>query len=249
MAPKDRRASSGGAGRATTPVSSSSPVAGHAVVAAPTASVSPSIEPALGLLELDSIAVGIEAGDAMAKRAPIDVIRAGTVHPGRYLVLVGGAVADVEEAMEAGREVGASLVLDAVLLPNVHPDVVAALGGRRGRRAGEALGVIETRTVAAIIEAADAGLKGARVALLELRLADDLGGKGYLLFAGPVAEVEAAVEIAAARIASSPNVLQRVISRLHGEMADNLAADARFGRRMREPGGHDSAASRVGAGE
>ena len=45
----------------------------------------------------------------MAKRAPIDVIRAGTVHPGKYLILVGGAVADVEEALEAGREVGALL--------------------------------------------------------------------------------------------------------------------------------------------
>ena len=51
------------------------------------------LEPALGLLELDSIAAGIEAGDAMAKRAPVDVIRAGTVHPGKYLVLVGGGPA------------------------------------------------------------------------------------------------------------------------------------------------------------
>ena len=66
----------------------------------------PAIEPALGLLELESIAAGIEVGDAMAKRAPIDLIRAGTVHPGKYHVLVGGAVADVEEALEAGREIG-----------------------------------------------------------------------------------------------------------------------------------------------
>ena len=65
------------------------------------------IEPALGLLALDSIAAGIAAGDAMAKRAPIDVIHAGTIHPGRYLVLVAGAVADVEEALDAGRELGA----------------------------------------------------------------------------------------------------------------------------------------------
>ena len=49
------------------------------------------VEPALALLELDSIAAGIEAGDAMAKRAPIEILRAGTVHPGKYLVLVGGA--------------------------------------------------------------------------------------------------------------------------------------------------------------
>jgi len=200
----------------------------------------PPIEPALALLELDSIAAGIEAGDAMAKRAPIDVIRAGTVHPGKYLVLVGGAVADVEEALEAGREVAASSVLDAVLLPNVHPDVVTAIRGARREAGGEALGIIETATVAAVIEAADAGLKGARVRLLELRLADDLGGKGYLLFDGLVADVEAAVEIGSARIAGSPGLERRVISQLHGEMAANLAADARFGARIREtdgPGG------------
>jgi microcompartment protein CcmL/EutN len=193
----------------------------------------PAIEPALALLELDSIAAGIEAGDAMAKRAPIDVIRAGTVHPGKYLILVGGAVADVEEALEAGREVGAASVLDVVFLPNVHPELVGAIRGDRRAAAGEALGVIETATVAAILEAADAGLKGARVHLLEIRLADDLGGKGYLLFDGPVADVQAAVEIGAGRIAGSPGLAQRVIPQLHAEMADNLAADARFAARVR----------------
>ena len=193
----------------------------------------PALEPALALLELDSIAAGIEAGDAMAKRAPIDVIRAGTVHPGKYLILVGGAVADVEEALEAGRAVGASSVLDVVFLPNVHPELVAAIRGERRAAAGDALGIIETATVAAIIEAADAGLKGARVRLLEMRLADDLGGKGYLLFDGTLADVQAAVEIGAGRIAGSPGLAQRVIPRLHAEMADNLAADARFAALVR----------------
>jgi microcompartment protein CcmL/EutN len=192
------------------------------------------LEPALGLLELDSIAAGIEAGDAMAKRAPIDVLRAGTVHPGKFLVLVGGAVADVEEALDAGREVGAAAVRGVVFLPNVHPAVVAALRGARAEPAGEALGVIETTTVAPILEAADAGLKGAHVRLLELRLADDLGGKAYLLFDGPVAEVEAAVGIGAGRIAGSPGLAQRVIPQLHAEMAENLAADAVFTARVRE---------------
>ena len=195
------------------------------------------IEPALALLELDSIAAGIEAGDAMAKRAPIDVIRAGTVHPGKYLVLVGGAVADVEEALAAGREVAGTSVLDVVLLPNVHPEVVAAMRGARRDAAGEALGIIETTTVAAIIEAADAGLKGARVRLLELRLADDLGGKAYLLFDGPVAEVEAAVEIGGGRIADAQGLAWRVIPQLHAEMTENLAADGRFAARVRDVGG------------
>ena len=207
--------------------------AAPAAAPAPTTAAPPAVEPALALLELDSIAAGIEAGDAMAKQAPIEVLRAGTVHPGKYLVLVGGAVGDVEEALAAGREVGAAAVRDVVFLPNVHPDVVAAMRGARGIAAGEALGVIETATVAAAIEAADAGLKGARVRLLELRLADDLGGKGYLLFDGPVAEVEAAVEIGGDRVAGSPGLVRRVIPQLHAEMAENLAADARFAARIR----------------
>jgi microcompartment protein CcmL/EutN len=169
----------------------------------------------------------------MAKRAPIEVLRAGTVHPGRYLVLVGGSVADVEEALEAGREAGAGSLRDTVFLPNVHRGVVEGMRGARPSAESEALGIIETQTVAAILEAADAGLKAARVQLLELRLADDLGGKGYLLFDGPVAEVEAAVEAGTARIVDSPGMTWRIVAQLHAEMADNLAADARFGPRVR----------------
>jgi len=98
--------------------------------------------------------------------------------------------------------------------------------------AGEALGIIETRTVAAIIDAADAGVKGAHVRLLELRLADGLGGKAYLLFGGAVADVEAAVELGRARIGAPGRAISRVIPQLHGEMRENLAADARFRSRI-----------------
>jgi microcompartment protein CcmL/EutN len=192
------------------------------------------IEPALGLLELETIPAGIEAGDAMVKRAPVEVIRAGTVHPGKYLVLVGGEVADVAEALEAGREIGGLAVRDVVFLPNIHPDVVAAARGLRLPATAEALGIIETATVPAIIRAADAGLKGARVRLLELRLADDLGGKGYLLFDGVVSEVQAAVDVGVAAVGEVRGLSSRVIAQLHPEMAQNLAADARFALRVRE---------------
>lgn len=193
------------------------------------------MQPAVGILELSSIATGIEAGDAMIKRAPLDVIRTGTVHPGKYLVLVGGMTADVEEAMQAGREVASAALLDEVYLPDVHPDVVASIGGVRRDDDGEALGVIETLTVAATIEAADAGVKGARVTIRDLRLADDLGGKGYVLFGGEIAEVEAAVGYGAERIAASGQEVRHVvISQLHGEMRENLVADPTFAERTRE---------------
>ncbi len=198
------------------------------------------LEPAIALLELDSIAVGIVAGDAMAKRAPIDVLHAGTVHPGRYLVLVGGAVADVEEALAVGCEAGEGSILDAVLLPAVDPQVVAGLRGARREGTGEALGVIETTTVASIIDAADAGVKGARVRLLELRVADDLGGKAYVLFDGAVSDVEAAVEHGLERIADSGRtagrVTGRVVAQLHASMRANLESDARFAAHVRGEG-------------
>jgi microcompartment protein CcmL/EutN len=193
------------------------------------------MEPAVCLLEFSSIAKGIEAGDAMIKRAPLQVIRAGTVHPGKYLVLVGGLTADVEEAMQAGREVAGPSLVDVVFLPDVHPDVVASIGGTRREDAGEALGVIETSTAAAAIDAADAGVKGARVTIRDLRLADDLGGKGYVLFGGDVAEVEAAVGYGVARTAASgQEVTQAVISQLHAEMRENLIADPRFGVQVKD---------------
>jgi microcompartment protein CcmL/EutN len=192
------------------------------------------MQPAVGLLEFDSVARGIEASDAMVKRSPLDVARAGTVHPGKYLVLVGGLTADVEEALEAGRETGAGAVSHEVFLPDVHPDVVASIGGARREDAGEALGVIETLTVAAVIDAADAGVKAARVTIRDLRLADDLGGKGYVLFGGEVAEVEAAVEAGVSRIsATGHEVAHVVIAQLHDDMRENLTADPRFMGRVR----------------
>lgn len=185
-------------------------------------------QPALALLEFDSIAVGIQAGDAMIKRAPVETIQSGTVQPGHYLVMVTGDVAPVEEAVDAGQEVGRSALMDTVLLPNVHPGVVAGIAGGRELENDDALGVVETHTVASAIHAADAGLKGAEVTLWQLRLADGLGGKGLAYFAGLVADVEAAVDIAVARV-SEQLVRQVIIPQLHEEMKENLATYGRFG--------------------
>jgi microcompartment protein CcmL/EutN len=191
------------------------------------------VDPALALLEFSSIAVGILAADAMIKRAPIDVIKSGTVQPGKYLVLVGGEVADVEESLAAGREVGAVTTVDFVFLPQVHPEVVEAIGGGRVPEIADALGVIETTTVAAAIHAADAGIKGAEVRLVEVRLADGLGGKGIVLFSGLVADVEAAVGIGVG-VLEHPELLVRqvVIPQVHPEMWENVADATRFRARV-----------------
>jgi microcompartment protein CcmL/EutN len=190
-------------------------------------------EPALALLEFSSIATGIEAADAMVKRAPIHVIRSGTVQPGKYLVLVAGEVADVEESTAAGLEVGGPATVDYVYLPQVHPHVVEAVAGGRVPELQDSLGIVETATVAAAIHAADAGIKGAEVRLVEVRLADGLGGKGIVLFSGTVADVEAAVQIGVG-VLEKPGLLVRdvVIPQLHPEMWENVSDATRFRSRV-----------------
>jgi microcompartment protein CcmL/EutN len=190
------------------------------------------IDPALALLEFTSIAAGVFAADAMAKRATLDVIHAGTVQPGRFLVLVGGLVAEVEEAAKAGREAIPDALKDHLLLAGVHPDVVRALAGGRSLEQFDALGIIETFTVAAAIHAADKGVKGAEVKLLEVRLADGLDGKGLVFFTGIVSDVEAALEIAGSALKPDQIVRQVVIPQLHGDIAKLIRVNTRFGAQL-----------------
>jgi microcompartment protein CcmL/EutN len=190
-------------------------------------------DPAIGLLEFSSIAVGIVAGDAMVKSSPVGSIYAGTVHPGNYLVLVSGDTASVEEALIAGREVGAAAMLDQLFLPDIHPAVTGAIvSGAAGAWAeDDSLGIVETHTVSAAIDGADAGVKAANVDVGAVQLADGLGGKGYVLFFGVIAEIEAAMDAAVDRIGSQL-LAHRTIPQLHSGMAENLARDLRFMTRV-----------------
>ncbi len=190
------------------------------------------IDPALALLEFSSIAAGVLAADAMVKRAALDVIHAGTVQPGRFLVLGGGDVAEVEEALKAGREAAPDVLTDHIFLPGVHPDVVRALAGSRSLKAGDALGIVETCTVPAAILAADRGVKGALVNLLEVRLADGLGGKGLVFFTGLVSDVEAALELIDTVLMPTQKVRSVVIPQLHSDIANIIQSNTRFGAQL-----------------
>lgn len=183
--------------------------------------------PALALFEFESIADGYLAADAMAKRAPVARIVVGTVQPGRLLVLLSGGVAEVEEAAAAGRESASGSLLDEVLLPAVHPGVVAALLGERNGTS-DALGIVECKSAASAIHAGDAGLKGAQVVLAELRLSDGLAGKGICFFSGLVSAVEIAVELASAAVSPGHFVHAVVIPRLSPEIAATLQNSTKF---------------------
>lgn len=180
-------------------------------------------QPSVGLIECSSIAKGFQVADAVVKASPVRLLWARTVSPGHHVTLFAGEVPETTFAHERGLEVGADAVLDHCLIPNVHPDLIPAVRGPRRVEVHEALGVVETTTVSAALIAADTSVKAAAVELIEVRLAQHLGGKGFYVLAGETADVEAAVAVGA-DLARAQGALLRevVIPRAAAELMEHL---------------------------
>lgn len=154
--------------------------------------------PSIGMVEFNSIARGIEAADFMLKAAQVDLVTCSTVCPGKYLVLVSGDVAAVQSSVQVGIVRGSEFVVDDFILPSVHSSVFPAINCTSGVAALQALGIIETFSVAAAIVAADAAVKAAEVELIEVRTGMGIGGKSFVTLTGDVAAVKAAAEAGSA---------------------------------------------------
>jgi microcompartment protein CcmL/EutN len=178
--------------------------------------------PALGLIEVTSIARGFVIADAMVKRAPVELLVKRPVSPGKYLVLVAGEVADVEEAMQAGIEVSAQTLIDRLLLAQVAEDLLQALRGETTMPTEGALGIFESHSVASALLGADAACKAAVVKLSELRLADGLGGKAYFVLHGDQGDVEAGLEAAERAIPTALFFGKELIARPHKDFLARL---------------------------
>ncbi|HEX6886241.1 MAG TPA: BMC domain-containing protein [Planctomycetota bacterium] len=183
------------------------------------------LQPCIGLLELCSIARGVEVADAILWEARVELLFAAPVQPGKYLMLFTGTVQDVGSALRRGKEVAGPDLVDELHIQQVHEQVEQALRRKGGHLDGhlDAIGVVETSTVAAAIVAADLALKTATVDLFDLRVANGLDGKSFLSVIGPVSDVRSSVT-AAAKSAESKGKLLRsvVIPRPHPELALHL---------------------------
>lgn len=179
--------------------------------------------PAIGMVEFNSIAVGIHTCDAMVKKAPVYIVDSGPVCPGKYLVLITGDEESVKESINTGVIIGDNTVVDSLIIPNVHPQVIPAVRGMTDVKTIKSIGVIETFTVASTIISADAAAKTAEVDLIELRLARGIAGKGYFVLTGELFDVEAAMD-AGTNIILKQGVLaqKRIIPAPHPDMGDVL---------------------------
>ena len=154
----------------------------------------------IGAVELSSIGVGFRIEDEMLKSASVELLIARTICSGKYLIVLGGSVSDVDAAISAGLTGAGEAIIDHLVIPNVHDSVFPALGQSvvLGPEETGALGVVETFSGTSAIAAADAAAKAARVTLFRIHVAMALGGKGLCLMTGSVSDVRAGVDAAAA---------------------------------------------------
>lgn len=167
--------------------------------------------PALALIELSSIARGMHATDAMLKAADVKLVMSRTICSGKFMVLVAGEQAEVEESLAAGLEVSAECTVDSIRIDNVHPEVYPALSSTGIVTKREALGIIESFSVASLVEALDKVAKEAQVELVSCRLAMALGGKAYLVFTGNVEAVRMSMDAGAALIEERGLLVNKVL--------------------------------------
>lgn len=154
--------------------------------------------PALAMLDVGDIPRGLLALDVLVKEARVEVLSAGTVQDGRYLLLFGGEVEPVQRSFARALESAGRCVADSMLLADAEERIVPALvdGEVRWPSLGDALGVLQNDTAPTLLSALDAALKGALVDLVQLRVGDGLGGKAIATLWGQTHDVEAALELA-----------------------------------------------------
>lgn len=177
---------------------------------------------ALGVLETNSIAVGIAAGDAMLKTAHVDLISAQAVCAGKYIIILKGDVAAVKSSLEKGRETAASALVNDILIANLHPDVYRGLCAATMDIRGNAIGIIETFSIATCVRLADTVVKTADITLIEIRLGRGLGGKSFVIYSGDVSAVESATKVAKESGENDLLLNAVVIPSIHKEMLDAL---------------------------
>jgi microcompartment protein CcmL/EutN len=198
---------------------------------------------ALGFIEVPFLSVAAVVADAAAKAARVSVLGFEATGNENILIRLAGGVADVQAALAAADETAARLGSAAVThnLPRpvegmvgmIHfPNAQNPLYGGRDQflptdfpqpenqtmsNKQEALGILETQGLTAILEATDAMLKSANVTLV----GKEKIGAAYVtvIVKGDVAAVTAAVDAGSKAIGQLGKLIAaHVIARPHGDL-------------------------------
>lgn len=152
------------------------------------------------MIEYKTVSAGVVATDTMVKTSDVELIEGETVCPGKYIAIIAGDLSAVRAAVDSAEKTNEANLIDSIVLGNPHESIFPAIYGATHVEKVQALGILETFDVAAILEAADIAAKTSIVELIELRIAKGMCGKSYMFLTGEVAAVEAAIDKAKTQI-------------------------------------------------
>ncbi len=147
-------------------------------------------------MEFKSIPVAIEATDEMLKSGNVELLMASPLCPGKYVSIIAGDVGAVQASIKNGSVIGGIHMLEAHVIPNIHPEVLPAMLGAGEIGDVKSLGIVETINAISSVLIGDICAKASNVELLEIRIARGLGGKGFVLITGEISSVKTAIETA-----------------------------------------------------
>ena len=149
---------------------------------------------------------------------------------GRYLSILGGSTASVDEALQEGLYWGKEHVIDYAFLPDIVTNLHNAVLGKRYNTTEGALSILETATISSSLQAAEYILKGTPVTLIELRTGDpQMGGRGLTLYQGELHDISEATEIASAFLQNKgTEFTQRILTSPHEIMIQQVNASTSF---------------------
>jgi len=198
---------------------------------------------ALGLLEVKGEAFGCRLLDLAAKSAPLRETYGRFVCPGKMLLFIYGSAAAVQTAIAAAKAItdaevkaeamtmteatatdqtgeAGGMLITSLFLPAVHNSLWPAMTGVTPLSPNYmdcGLALVETYSVASVLEAADAMAKAASITLLRIRMASGLSGKGLIVAGGKVADLREAGQAAMKSIGDMLADL-RIIPHPHPEL-------------------------------
>ena len=198
---------------------------------------------ALGFIEVPFLSVAAVVADAAVKAARVRILGFEATGNENLLIRLGGGLADVESALATveamAARLGSSAVVQSIPRPArgmetmIHfPNGQNPLYGGRDQflptdfpqpennmsKQPEAIGILETQGLTAILEATDAMLKSANVTLV----GKEKIGAAYVtvIVRGDVAAVTAAIEAGSKAVGSLGKLIAaHVIARPHDELA------------------------------
>ncbi|AWZ47751.1 ethanolamine utilization protein [Clostridiaceae bacterium 14S0207] len=151
---------------------------------------------ALGIVELNSIAKGIEITDIMLKSAELEVIYSRHICPGKYMIILTGDVGSVDEAVETIKKLDNKYILATFILPNADERIINGINKKYNNIEIKAIGVMEFTSVACGIIALDKALKNGEVQLVKFTLGNLIGGKCYFIITGVLSSVSESMKVA-----------------------------------------------------